>query len=140
MSSVSRLVFDTSTLVGAVLRPRSVPALALMRAWEVAEVLVSNETLNELREVLSRPRLDVYREPAQRLSFFEHYRAMAQLIEPVGTVAACRDPGDDKFLALAIGGAAQVIVSSDDDLLSMGVFEGVRILTPRRFVEVLAAS
>ena len=70
MSSVSRLVFDTSTLVGAVLKPRSTPALALTLAWEVADVIVSEETLDELHVVLSRSRLDAFREPAHRVAFF----------------------------------------------------------------------
>jgi putative PIN family toxin of toxin-antitoxin system len=135
MSSASRLVFDTSTLVGAVLRPRSVPAQALAAAWEVAEVIVSADTLAELRQVLSRARLDTYREPALRQAFLAHYEAMTWLVEGIDAVAACRDPQDDKFLALALSGGAQAIVSSDDDLLSMGQFRGVRILTPREFLD-----
>jgi putative PIN family toxin of toxin-antitoxin system len=140
MSSVSRLVFDTSTLVGAVLKPRSTPALALTLAWEVADVIVSEETLDELHVVLSRSRLDALREPAHRVAFFEHYRAMTVLVPDIDPVTACRDPKDDKFLALAVSGGAQALVSSDDDLLSMGSFGGVAILSPRRLLEALAAS
>lgn len=140
MSSVSRLVFDTSTLVGAVLRPRSVPALALTLAWEVADVIVSEDTLAELSTVLSRPRLDAYRTANQRAEFLEQYRAMCVLVGDIEPVTACRDPQDDKFLALACSGGAQVIVSSDDDLLSMGNFKAVSILSPRRFLEVLRAA
>lgn len=140
MSSVSRLVFDTSTLIGAVLKPRSTPALALTLAWEVADVIVSDDTLEELRVVLSRPRLDVYREPSLRATFFEHYQAMTVRVPDIVPVTACRDPKDDKFLALAVSGGAQALVSSDDDLLSMGSFAGVSILTPRRFLEAVAAS
>ena len=140
MSSVSQLVFDTSTLVGAVLKPRSTPALALTLAWEVADVIVSEDTLAELRGVLSRSRLDAYREPAQRAAFFEHYQAMTVRVPYIAPVAACRDPKDDKFLALAASGGAQAIVSSDDDLLSMGSFEGVVILSPRRFLEAVSPS
>jgi predicted nucleic acid-binding protein len=60
---------------------------------------------------------------------------MTWLVEGIDAVAACRDPQDDKFLALALSGGAQAIVSSDDDLLSMGQFRGVRILTPREFLD-----
>jgi uncharacterized protein len=140
MSSVSRLVFDTSTLVGAVLKPRSTPALALTLAWEVADVIVSEETLDELHVVLSRSRVDAFREPAHRVAFFEHYRAMTVLVPDIDPVTACRDPKDDKFLALAVSGGAQALVSSDDNLLSMGSFGVVAILSPRRLLEALAAS
>jgi putative PIN family toxin of toxin-antitoxin system len=139
MCSVSRLVFDTSTLVGAVLKPRSMPALALTLAWEVADLIVSDETLDELRVVLSRPKLDAYREPSHRVAFFEHYQAMTVLVSDVKPVSACREPKDDKFLSLAVSGNAQAIVSSDDDLLSMVRFEGVAILSPRQFLEAAAS-
>ena len=138
MSSASRLVFDTSTLVGAVLKPRSTPALALTLAWEVADVIVSDDTLDELRVVLSRPRLDAYRDLADRTSFLQIYRAMTVRVPDVTPVIACRDPKDDKFLSLAVSGGAQAIVSSDDDLLSMVRFEGVVILSPRQFLEAAA--
>lgn len=139
MSFGSRLVFDTSTLVGAVLKPRSTPALALTLAWEVADVIVSDETLDELRVVLSRSRLDAYRDPADRMSFLELYRAMTLRVPDIVPMTACRDPRDDKFLALAVSGGAQAIVSSDDDLLSMVRFEGVVILSPRQFLEAAAS-
>jgi predicted nucleic acid-binding protein len=37
----------------------------------------------------------------------------AERIEPIETIRECRDPKDDKYLALAAAGAADVIVSSD---------------------------
>jgi uncharacterized protein len=126
--------------VGAVLKPRSTPALALTLAWEVADVIVSEETLDELHVVLSRSRVDAFREPAHRVAFFEHYRAMTVLVPDIDPVTACRDPKDDKFLALAVSGGAQALVSSDDNLLSMGSFGVVAILSPRRLLEALAAS
>jgi predicted nucleic acid-binding protein len=65
---------------------------------------------------------------------------MTVLVPDIDPVTACRDPKDDKFLALAVSGGAQALVSSDDDLLSMGSFGGVAILSPRRLLEALAAS
>ncbi len=136
MNSGKRIVFDTSTLVGAVLKPQSVPARALSWAWEVAEVVVSAETLAELRVVLGRGRLDPFREPEAREAFFEIYRAMTVLVPATQTVVACRDPQDDKFLALAVSAGASLLVSSDDDLLTMGRYRGVAILRPKQFVEL----
>jgi predicted nucleic acid-binding protein len=52
--------------------------------------------------------------------------------------AACRDPDDDWVLATAIAGQAEAIVTGDGDLLTLGVYEGVAILTPRRLIERLA--
>jgi uncharacterized protein len=136
MSSGKRIVIDTSTLISAVLKPQSVPAAALSWAWEVADVVVSSETLEELRQVLSRPHLDRYRSQEDRRTFFELYKAMVSLVDVTQVVTACRDPKDDKFLSLAVSAGASLIVSSDDDLLSMGRHQGVLILKPKAFVEL----
>lgn len=136
MSSDKRVVFDTSTLISAVLKPQSVPAQALSWAWEVAEVIVSDDTLGELEQVLARERFDAYRDVDVRRAFFEHYRDMTRLVPVIDQVEACRDPKDDKFLSLAVAGAASIIVSSDDDLLSMGRFRDVTIIRPKAFVEL----
>lgn len=52
------------------------------------------------------------------------------LEEPVS-----RDPEDDKFLACARAGQLQIVVSGDDDLRSLGEWEGISILSPRQFVD-----
>ena len=49
-------------------------------------------------------------------------------------VSACRDPKDDKFLELALSGAATHLISGDDDLLALHPFRGVAILSPHDFV------
>ena len=61
MSSDKFVIFDTSTLVSAVLKPQSTPAEALSWAWEVAKVAVSEATLAELSLVLGRAKFDAYR-------------------------------------------------------------------------------
>lgn len=50
-------------------------------------------------------------------------------------IAACRDPKDDKFLSLAVSGHATHIITGDQDILALDPFQGIRILTPRDFLE-----
>jgi len=59
--------------------------------------------------------------------------AAAEMVTITEPVAGCRDPKDDKFLELAVNGCPDLIVSGDDDLLVMGSFRGIPILTPARF-------
>ncbi|MSO82348.1 MAG: hypothetical protein EXQ53_03490 [Acidobacteria bacterium] len=47
------------------------------------------------------------------------------------------DPDDDKYAAAAIAGRASFVVSGDSDLLSILEHEGVRIVNPRAFLELL---
>ena len=51
-------------------------------------------------------------------------------MEIVQQVRACRDPKDDTFLELAVNGEADVIVTGDDDRLSLHPFRGIDILSP----------
>jgi uncharacterized protein len=60
---------------------------------------------------------------------------VAERVEPTETVRECRDPKDDKYLALAAAGQADVIVSSDiRHLLSMHPWRGIPILSPADFL------
>ena len=128
------LVFDTSTLVGAVLRPQSLPAQALKLAVGTGRVVASDETLQELAEVLGRNRFDRYCSPEARADYFALYRDAVQLIEITETVTDCRDPKDDKFLSLAISAHAGAIVSSDADLQVLHPYRGIAIIAPSVFV------
>jgi len=47
------------------------------------------------------------------------------------------DPDDDKYIAAAIEGLAQFIVTGDLDLLAVAEYEGIRIISPRIFLERL---
>jgi len=51
-------------------------------------------------------------------------------------VTDCRDPKDNKYLELALAAGASVIVSSDDDLLVLNPWRGIRILRPADYVRL----
>ena len=48
-----------------------------------------------------------------------------------------RDPKDDIFIACAVEGRADYIVTGDADLLVLNEYEGIKILRPRDFIEQL---
>lgn len=64
----------------------------------------------------------------------------AELVGITERIAVCRDPTDDKFLELAINGAADVIVSGDADLLVLHPFRGIPILSPAGFIRAALAG
>ncbi len=131
---MQRLVFDTSTLIGAVLRPRSIPSRALELAIGAGELVASQDTLDELAQVLGRASLDRFRDPGARAEFLALYRESVTLVEVTVVVADCRDPKDNKSLSLALSAGAAVIVSSDDELRVLHPYRGIAILSPAQFV------
>ena len=136
---IQRAVFDTSTLVGAILRRGSTPRKALNLALTRCELCVSIETLAVLEIVLARPHFAKYAPTEARLAFAGFVRRNSRIVSIETSSAfdvqpACRDPKDNVFLALALAARADVMVSSDDDLLTLHPWNGISILTPSQFV------
>lgn len=130
------VVLDASTLVSAALKADSIPERALLRAVsEPNHLLLSREIEAEYLEVLFRPKFDRYVSHERRQRILDIVVVAAERIEFPAAVRECRDPKDDKYLALAAAGRADVIVSSDvHDLLSMHPWRGISILSPSAFV------
>jgi len=55
-------------------------------------------------------------------------------VEPNEEIRLCRDPKDDKFLELAIGGNADFVISGDGDLLALHPYRGISIMTSAEFL------
>jgi putative PIN family toxin of toxin-antitoxin system len=129
-----RIVADTNLLVSRLLLPQSLPAMAVRKAVEEAQLLVSDATLEELAEVLSRPKFDPYVTLEERQQFIRVLNRIAERVIVTSPVQACRDPRDDKFLEVALNGDADLIVTGDRDLLALHPYRGVDILAPREYI------
>jgi uncharacterized protein len=135
MSDPPRLVFDTNTLISRLLIPSSVPAQAVTKGLHTGRLIVSDETLSELAEVLSRPKFDRYISVKDRQAFFRVFGRVVEKVPIIRTVRACRDPRDDKFLELAVNGRASHIITGDQDLLVLHPFQSIQITTPGDYLE-----
>lgn len=129
-----RVVLDTNALVSRLLLPDSLPARAVSKALDDADLLVSAATLAELADVLSRPKFDRYVTIEERQGFLRRLGKIAELVEIASPVRACRDPRDDIFLEVAVNGGADVIVTGDADLLALHPFRGIAIPTPAAYL------
>jgi putative PIN family toxin of toxin-antitoxin system len=134
MSNSARYVFDTNTLVSAILFEHSTPGQALRRALKQGEILVSPATLEELAEVLQREKFNRYVTAAEREEFLETFIERATFIEPTEEIRICRDAKDDKFLELAVSGGAIYLISGDRDLRSLNPFRETAIVTAAEFL------
>lgn len=134
MKARARVVVDTNILLSRLLVPGSVPAQAVHKAVDQGQILASEATLEELADVLSRPKFDRYLTVSERQQFLRLFMRIAQWVPILHPVQACRDPRDDKFLALAVNGEAGVIITGDQDLLVLDPFRDVRILEPAAYL------
>jgi putative PIN family toxin of toxin-antitoxin system len=115
------------------LLPGGSAARAVDRALAHGVALVSDDTLAELADVLSRQRFDRYVTLPQRQRFVQLLLGVARRVPISRRVRACRDPKDDKCLHVALNGDAEAIITGDRDLLVLDPFHGVRNLSPTAF-------
>ena len=131
------IVFDASTLISAALKANSIPERALLRAEEVDVFALSTAVDAEFAEVLSRPKFARAIPLARRDGLLRILRDAAIWFDPIVRVTDCRDPKDDKYLELALATGVETIVSSDDDLLVLHPWRGVRILNPAGYLALV---
>jgi putative PIN family toxin of toxin-antitoxin system len=139
-----RVVFDTSTLVSAARRPASIPEQALQFAILFYQLYVSTETLAELERVLRLKKFDRYVRLDSRMEFVYKLRRDALPCFVPGKAldevrGFCRDAKDDIFLALCMTAHADILVSSDQDLLVLDPWRGIAILPPAQFLRQFSA-
>lgn len=128
-----RAVVDTNVLISGLLWRGPPYALIEKARTGTPKLVTSPELIAELERVLARPKFRI----VFKRSGIDPRRLLREIARMMEVVAApplprpmSRDQDDDRVLAAAIAGKADIIVSGDDDLLSLGSYEGIPILTP----------
>ena len=130
-----RFVFDTNVILSASLIAASVPRKALDKARADGRILLSFAAIEELYDVLKRQAFNRYVTEEERLQFLTTLVSEAVLIDITEQITDCRDPKDNRFLELAVYGKADCLISGDADLLDLHPFRGIKIMTPRGFLD-----
>ncbi len=110
------------------------PGRAVREAVELGTVLVSEATLKELGSVLGRAKFDRYVSKQDRERFMFLLSRIAEPVAIIGRIQVCRDPKDDQLLEVAVNGLADVVLTGDEDLLVLGSFRGVAIVSPADYL------
>ena len=138
-----RLVLDTNLLVSGVIAsglPRRLVDAA--KAGEF-ELCTSEVLLAELLTVLSRDKFTARLNQAgvTPQAIVDDLRRLAVVVAPTDVPRVVpTDPDDDHVIAAAITGQADLIASGDKrDLLPMGGFQGIPIVTAKEAIERLEA-
>lgn len=88
---------------------------------------------------MGRKKFDRYLLRDERERLLATFWQEALLIEISGQIHVCCDHRDNKFLELAVSGEADGLVSGDDDLLQLGVFREIPIITPGQFLSLFGS-
>lgn len=132
-----RVVLDSNVLISAALI-HGTPFLVLQWALENGVLIISDATFVELTTRLNKAKFDRYVSKERRGELLADLEAVAEWVSITGAVQMCRDPDDDKFLETALAGHTDCLVSGGEDLLSLDPFEGIRIMTPAGFLDLVS--
>lgn len=137
-----RLVIDSNVWIAALISPAGTARQLVDAVLDCdIDILMSEATFAELVSRLDRPKFDLYREREAWNLFLSELVELALWHEDTGTAnGICRDADDDKFLALAVTGQADAIISGDRHLLELVAYEGIPVLTPAQFLRRLRES
>lgn len=130
-----KLVVDTTLWISRLLVPGGTAARAVDHGLSWGIPLMSEETLTELSNVLSRAKFDRYVSREDRQHFLRLLGGIVRVMPIVQRIVACRDPRDDKFLDVALNGEVQLILTGDKDLLKLHPFHGIDIIAPADFLQ-----
>lgn len=127
-------VLDTNVLISAALSRQGSPYALVQQVLAHARLVFSKPTFEELRTRLYRPKFDRYISLDMRERVLRDLSACAVWVAIDDHGPWSRDPDDDKFIATALQVPGAVLVSGDQDLLTVQAPAGLRILTPTQAI------
>ena len=136
-----RAVLDANVFVSAAIHPGGPPGRIL--EWflrtDAFTLVLSEAIVVEVLRALEYPKVRRYvRRDLDPALWFEDLVVLAAFVPGAyQRPGASPDPDDDKYLAAAVEGRATWVVTGDPHLLSIGEYEGVRMISPRAFLDLL---
>ncbi len=136
-----RVVIDTNVLISGIIQKSGFP-YKVVKFWEKGDLIfiTSLTMIEEARKVLNYPKIkekfglgkDEIKQTVLNL-----VRYSTLIDNPPALDVIKEDPEDNKVLSAAIKGKADYIVSGDSHLLDLKSCKGIKIITPRRFCEIM---
>ncbi len=129
-----KVTADTNVLISALVYRRGKPyqILQLAIAGEL-NLAISDDILNEVAEVLVRKFKATEQQVAEARAIL---RDAATIVRPSNRLDVVRDdPDDNRIVECAISAGSDFIVTGDKDLLRMGRYYSIEMITVSDFLE-----
>jgi uncharacterized protein len=133
-----RITLDTNILISATFwRGESDTIIRKAESGKV-ELILSREILQEYVEVLDykeiKNKIRDKKLDMQRTA--EKIASISTIVSPKEKISIIKnDPSDNKILECAKAGHVKFIITNDKHLLTLNEFEGIKIVTPKEFLE-----
>jgi uncharacterized protein len=135
----NRIILDTNLLISYLIS-NGLEKLDYLILNNQVVLLYSQELIEEFIEVSQRAKFKKYFSNEDVLKLLSLMRTFGELVEIESNTLVCRDIKDNFLLSLAKDGKADCLLTGDDDLLDIKIFEKTRILTYNEFLSFLTDS
>ena len=135
-----KIVVDANIFASALMKPDSNPGkiLELIRQNQV-ELVISPAIIKEIKRILLYPKIQKYHHKTAREldRYFDDLLMFAWAVEGKAEVDVIQaDPTDNKYLACALESEAKYIISGDRHLLDVGLYQGIKIIKAKEFLNI----
>ncbi|WP_297212678.1 MULTISPECIES: putative toxin-antitoxin system toxin component, PIN family [Thermodesulfovibrio] len=129
-----KVVFDTNVYISAFVINGSLAEKAILKILrENYSLFISKEIIDEILSVFAK-KFSYDREYLSRTALF--LSEIAEVVQPTEKIDILKDKGDNKIIECAVAARADVIVSGDKELLSLGEHKDIKIITLREFLQI----
>ena len=140
-----KAVLDSGVIVSAFVTPKGISAELLHSArQDLFKIYLCEQIFEEIKRVLltyPHIREQYFYSNRQVAMFCQGLRDATNLVAKIPVIKViANDPNDNMVVACAIKAKAQYIVTRDDDMLVIGKYKGIKIVTPEEFMEVLRGN
>jgi putative PIN family toxin of toxin-antitoxin system len=132
MNEKYRIIIDTNLWISFLLSKKFDFIDSLLQAGKI-QLIFCEELLNELVDVISRPKLRKIFTREDRELIFYIINKYAVYIPIESAVTICRDTKDNFLLSLAKDSKANYLLTGDKDLLILKAFDDTQIMTVTEF-------
>ena len=132
-----RAIIDTSVLIRYLIKPSAAIKELIEERWlgDKVRMVTALDLLAELEGVLKRDYIQTLIRIDEGQALLDAITQKADILPPLGPVPTyTRAPKDDKFVACALVGDANYLITEDKDMLVLEVVGAVRIVTPYDFL------
>jgi putative PIN family toxin of toxin-antitoxin system len=138
---MKEVVVDTNVFVSALITPQGPPRKILTKIFRgKIGLVISPRLLLEVVSVFARPKLRLLIPESKISDLASLIHQSARIIKPTNPLKVCRDPKDDAVLECALAGGVSSVITGDGDLLTLDPFRGIRLMSPKDFLEGLKSS
>lgn len=102
------------------------------------ELILSEEIIEEFIKVLNYKEIQgkIKDKNLEMKRSVEKIVSISKIVIPKLKINISEDPDDNKILECAVEGEADYVISQDNHLLKLKEYNGIKILTPKEFLEI----